>query len=317
MNALCIIPARGGSQGIPDKNLQPVGGISLIRRAVRAAKASACALTVVSSDDERIAQEARAEGVLAIDRAPETATDEASSESCLLDALERIDGNWDVIVMVQCTAPFVEGRDIDGCLERIREGCDSAFAGCRFHHFLWVATPLGMAAVNHDESDRPRRQDLLRREFLEAGSVYAMRTDGLLRCQHRFFGRIGCHELPAGRVLEIDSPADLLLARAMVDARIPDRPSVVYVDIDGTICCSPPDGDYRRAVPVPEKIAAVNALRRAGHTVIYWTARGTLSGTDHEDLTRRQLAAWGAEFDALRTGKATYDLLYDDRARRL
>jgi dTDP-glucose 4,6-dehydratase len=89
---------------------------------------------------------------------------------------------------------------------------------------------------------------------------------------------------------------------------------VVRVDIDGTIATLAGDGDYAKAEPIHENIRVVNALKRAGHTVVMWTARGTVTGIDWKDVTVRQLRAWGVEFDGLEFGKPAFDMLIDDRA---
>lgn len=233
MKALCIIPARGGSKGIPSKNLQPVGGGTLLRRAAIAAKGSCCELVVVSTDDEAIAAEACRAGAFVVGRDPATASDEASSESCLLDALKRIGaGDWypltpsprypvvpwrfDVLVMVQCTSPFVEPQDIDACVELVDQNWECAFAASRFHGFLWQVEAKNAWPTNHQLAVRPRRQDL-RPQFLEAGSVYAMRLAGFLKNRHRFFGRVALHEIPIERAFEIDTTEDLRRARALCD----------------------------------------------------------------------------------------------------
>ena len=92
------------------------------------------------------------------------------------------------------------------------------------------------------------------------------------------------------------------------------------IDIDGTICHERymPDGikkDYENHVPIPERIAKVNALYDAGHTIKYMTARGITSGVDYEPLTHRQLMAWGAKYHELSVGKKEhYDIWIDDKA---
>ncbi len=88
---------------------------------------------------------------------------------------------------------------------------------------------------------------------------------------------------------------------------------VIYVDIDETICETPEDRDYTKSVPIPERIAKVNQLYENGHTIVYWTARGTKTGLEWTDLTRNQLIEWGAKFHDLKLGKPYYDLFVDDR----
>ena len=90
--ALVLIPARGGSKGIPGKNLQQVGGVPLVCRSIRAAKASnGVGRVVVSTDDDAIAEAAAAEGAGVIRRPAAIAGDTASSESALLHALELLE----------------------------------------------------------------------------------------------------------------------------------------------------------------------------------------------------------------------------------
>jgi len=88
------------------------------------------------------------------------------------------------------------------------------------------------------------------------------------------------------------------------------------VDIDGTIC-EGANGDYNNSRPLNDRIAKINALYDEGHTIIYWTARGAVSGTDWAELTYQQLKMWGCKFHELRMGKPHYDVWVDDKAQWL
>lgn len=87
----------------------------------------------------------------------------------------------------------------------------------------------------------------------------------------------------------------------------------LIVDIDGTICKTV-NGDYANSVPILDRINYVNKLYDAGNTIIYWTARGSVSGIDWKDKTISQLAAWGCKFSELRFNKPAYDMWIDDKA---
>ena len=311
MNVVVVIPARGGSKGIPRKNLQEVGGLSLVARSVRTALAADVALVCVTTDSQGIADAAREAGALIHHERPETAGDTVLNDVAVLECLDEIDGKWSVVVMLQPTAPFTEPEDIDGCVALVRGGYDSAFAGCRSRGFLWRRSPLSAAGINHEATTRQRRQDRPP-EWLEAGSVYAMRADGFKEHRFRFFGSVGIHEVPARRVFEIDTPGELQLARRLCPTE-PRPGEVVYVDIDGTICQTA-GTDPRMAVPIPEQVARFNRLHDMGCHVVYWTARGTLTGLDWSVLTKKQLSAWGCRYDAVEFGKPFYDRFYDDRA---
>ena len=86
-----------------------------------------------------------------------------------------------------------------------------------------------------------------------------------------------------------------------------------YIDLDNTLCRTD-STNYAAAVPIPERIAAVNGLKAAGHPVVIWTARGSVSKIDHRALTEGQLAAWGVAYDELLLGKPAYDQYIDDKS---
>lgn len=92
---------------------------------------------------------------------------------------------------------------------------------------------------------------------------------------------------------------------------------IYIVDIDQTICSTPKiDGKHRYdlAIPINHRIARINNLYDAGHTVIYWTARGASTGFDWSELTDKQLKDWGCKFHEVRLGKPSYDVWIDDKA---
>ena len=88
---------------------------------------------------------------------------------------------------------------------------------------------------------------------------------------------------------------------------------VLYVDIDETICVSPPDRDYSKARPIFDRIKKINELYDEGNTVVYWTARGTGTGIDWREVTERQFEEWGVKYHDLRLGKPMYDLFICDK----
>lgn len=92
---------------------------------------------------------------------------------------------------------------------------------------------------------------------------------------------------------------------------------IFIVDIDQTICHTPSvDGKHRYdlSMPYPQRIEKINELYNQGHTIIYWTARGSSSGINQFQLTWEQLQNWGALFHEVRLGKPTYDVWIDDKA---
>ncbi|MFC4138196.1 MULTISPECIES: acylneuraminate cytidylyltransferase [unclassified Microbacterium] len=218
---VAIIPARGGSKGVPGKNLRRVGGVPLVARAVRAA-ASAVDLVVVSTDDAEIADVSRAAGARVIDRPAELAGDDASSESALLHVLDVLEADGlqaSTVVFVQATSPFIPADGITEAVALIEGGTyDSVFSACETYGFLWRRDAGGAAvAINHDAAHRPRRQD---REphYLETGAFYAFDAVGFRRFRHRFFGLVGIVTVPEHTAIEIDDEHHLALAEALAAA---------------------------------------------------------------------------------------------------
>ena len=217
--ALALIPARGGSKGIPGKNLQEVEGVSLVGRSVQAALASTrVSRVVVSTDDDAIAAAARSHGAEVVRRPEHLAGDTASSESALLHALEQLamDGPLPPqLVFLQCTSPFTSGEQIDQVLAALdAPAVNSSFAVAAWHGFLWRGDGRG---INHDpQQPRQRRQDL-EPAYLETGAIYAMDMAAFRDSGSRFCPPwqpvVLEHPGP-----EIDTPSDLALCRALVQA---------------------------------------------------------------------------------------------------
>src|SRR5690606_31791734 len=239
-SAIVIIPARGGSQGVPLKNLARVDGITLVGRAVQAASAApSVASVVVSTDHEEIAAEARSHGARVVARPPELAGGTASSESALLHVLERVEaGDGDlppqeippVTVLVQCTSPFIDPADLDAAIRTVSAGeKDVVVAVAETHDFQWriddgVASPVG-----HTTDYRPRRQERAP-HYRETGAFYVMRTEGFRQGSTRFFGDVGIQPVAPEWAIEIDEPRDRWLARQLVDQVTDATPAPIDVD---------------------------------------------------------------------------------------
>ncbi|CAN5261312.1 N-acylneuraminate cytidylyltransferase [soil metagenome] len=240
MSVVAIIPARGGSKGVPSKNLQRVGGIPLITRAIIAAKSSGLIDRIlVSTDDSAIARAALAAGAEVVDRPAALSGDTATSESALLHALDSLGSAPEITVFLQATSPFIGALDLAEAIERVRQGeQDVVFSAVETYGFLWSLTEGGALGVNHDHRVRPRRQD---REphYLETGAFYVMRTEGFRAAGHRFFGTVGVAIVEPGTAIEIDTPEELRVAAALaplVDSAAHASPmevDAVVTDFDG------------------------------------------------------------------------------------
>ncbi|MET9447886.1 N-acylneuraminate cytidylyltransferase [Streptomyces cinerochromogenes] len=317
---LAVIPARGGSKGVPAKNLAPVGGVPLVVRAVRECRATRLVTdVVVSTDDQAIAAAAREAGAEVVLRPAAIAGDTATSEAAVLHAMETHEtlhgACVDVVLLVQCTSPFLVREDIDAVAAAVAEnGADTAVTVAPFHGFVWRdAEGEGGAGVNHDKSYRPRRQDRPQ-DFLETGAAYAMHAAGFREHHHRFFGHTELVRTDPARVLEIDDPHDLARARALAPLFDADRPGslpayddidAVVLDFDGTQTDDRVliDSDGREFVAVHRGDGlGIAALRRSGlkllvlsteqNPVVAARARKlqipVLHGIDRKDLALKQ-----------------------------
>jgi N-acylneuraminate cytidylyltransferase len=283
---VAIIPARGGSKGVPRKNLRRVGGVPLIERAVRtASETDGIDLVVVSTDDDEIAAVSEAAGARVVRRPADISGDTASSESAILHALDVLEGEGEpaeVVAFLQATSPFIAQDALSGAVREVRERrADSVFAAHETYGFLWSRRGRGESsdegradagaavALNHDAAHRPRRQD---REphFLETGAFYVFRADGFREARHRFFGRIRIAEVPEWTAIEIDDEQQLRIARALAalhesPERVPVR--AIVTDFDGvhTDDTATVDADGVERVRVSrEDGMGVSLLRRAG-----------------------------------------------------
>lgn len=324
---LAVIPARGGSKGVPAKNLAQVGGVPLVVRAVRACLASSeVTAVVVTTDAPAVAEAARAAGeafgetgrLHCVQRPEAIAGDTATSEAAVLHALDTYEAEHgrtvDVVLLVQCTSPFIAREDIDGVAAAVaREGADTAVTVAPFHGFLWrdgTKVEDHNYGVNHDKAVRPRRQDRPE-DLLETGAAYAMDVAGFRTHRHRFFGHTALVRTDPARVLEIDDPHDLARARALAPlldpAPLPTREDIdaVVLDFDGTQTDDRVliDSDGRETVAVHRGDGlGIAALRKAGVPLLILSTEQNpvvaarahklrvpvLHGIDRKDLALKQ-----------------------------
>lgn len=232
---VAVIPARGGSKGVPGKNLRRVGGIPLIGRAVAAARGvPQIDRVVVSTDDDEIAAVAREWGAEIVDRPAFLAGDTASSESALLHTLDTLRARGvetGILVFLQATSPFIEPADLSDAIGRVAAGsADVVFSAVESWGFIWRHADDGMAGINHDPAARPRRQDR-RPQYLETGAFYVLDAAGFRVAKHRFFGTVGVALVEERHALEIDTAEQLRIANAIAPLVSP----VAALDVDALV----------------------------------------------------------------------------------
>lgn len=201
---LGITPARGGSKGVPRKNVRPIHGRPLIAWTIDAARSSRLIdRYVVSTEDSEIAAVARGLGAEILDRPAELATDEAMTADVLAHALTRIDA--DTVVLLQATSPVRDPGLIDRCIERFLETRpDSLATG-----FMCTYLPYG--------KNTQRRQDL-DGFFYDDGNVYVIRADAI-RTGDRYGAKLEYVLLDREQNVEIDDEFDFWIAEQVLKRR--------------------------------------------------------------------------------------------------
>ena len=226
---IAIIPARGGSKGIKNKNLKEINNESILSRTIKAAKNSKTIDHVfVSSDNKEILDESERNKANSLLRKKELSLDQTATEPVILDSIHQIEekvGEVSIIVILQCTSTFTTSKEIDkvvSFLEQNKSQHDAAFAASYFHGFVWKYNEKEKLAkgVNHISSQpRQRRQDLYSKQYLELGSVYAIQKKAFITSHSRFGHNPKPIEVNSiNSYLEIDTLEDLKIARLIAKA---------------------------------------------------------------------------------------------------
>lgn len=218
---LAVIAARGGSKGIPHKNLLDLCGKPLIAWTVEQARAArGVDVVAVSSDSDDILAAAETAGAVGVRRPDDISGDLASSESAWLHALDSVDarmGRFDRVVALQATSPIRESVDIERALETFdREHLDSLLSVCEVEdYFNWRIGANGPEPINYDYRNRRMRQQIEKR-YLENGSFYVLIPSLLREQSNRLGGKIGFHVMERHKMFQIDRPEDVKLCAAIM-----------------------------------------------------------------------------------------------------
>jgi len=223
-NVVAIILARGGSKGIPGKNIIDFCGKPLIVWTIEQLQQSRGINSIwVSSDSEKILSVSETFGAEIIHRPAEISGDVATSESGWLHALDYIEnkvGCVDLVVAPQVTSPLRESADIErGLKDFHKQKCDSMFS-CSVAEdlFFWKKMPGGkLKSINYDYKNRKCRQDISK-QYIENGSFYLFKPEVLQEYNNRFGCKIGMTEMEFWKMFEIDSMEDLKICEALMKA---------------------------------------------------------------------------------------------------
>lgn len=223
---LFLIPARGGSKGFPGKNLALLGGIPLVGRAVRTARAAAGhfpgSRVVCSTDDARIAEAAREWGAeVPFLRPAELATDTATSMDVVLHALDQAGAGIETVVLIQPTSPLTDPEDVVQAINLLQECGAPIVSIVEVEHPLeWNYSILKDGTLKQVLDGEPVfRRQTARKVVRLNGAIYAAGA-AWLRKYRSFIGpRTLGLLMPIERSIDIDSPLDLDIASAIISAK--------------------------------------------------------------------------------------------------
>lgn len=211
MNIVSVILARGGSKGIPRKNIIDINGKPLLWYSITSSQKSDVNKTFVSTDDEEIAKLSLELGTGIVMRPPEISDDTSSSEEALIHFAKTI--SFDFLVFIQPTSPLLHYSDINKGIKMMSE-YDSVFSGYKEE---WTSRwSSDMKPINWNGIDRPRRQDA-DDVFIENGAFYITSREKLLKSKNRYSGKIGCVEMPVYRSFQLDTYDDLNFLRGIMN----------------------------------------------------------------------------------------------------
>ena len=214
MKIVSLILARGGSKGIPRKNLIPLNGKPLLYYSITNSLKAEVNETWVSTEDSEMKKTSLRYGAKVLDRPLEISTDTSKCEEALLHFAANVD--FDILVFIQNTSPLVSPEEINNGIRKVKSGeFDSVFSAYLEH---WVPrwstdiTPIGW-----NTSARPRRQQKPE-VYVENGAFYITTRKNLLESGIRYSGKIGIVEMPFSRSFQIDTIDEARLIEKLMRA---------------------------------------------------------------------------------------------------
>lgn len=218
---VAIIPARGGSKGVPRKNIKILAGKPLIAWTIDEAKKSAYLDRVfVSTEDEEIAEISKKCGAEVVKRPEELAIDTAKAEPVIEQVIGHLEKNEnydsDAVVLLQPTSPLRLVRHINESVKKFLEGkYDSLISVCPSHVLIWRDKKDGAVPVNYDFKKRKRRQDS-EPEYRENGAIYVFDKRKFMEEKTIPCGRVGLYVMPVENSFEIDEEFDFWLCEEII-----------------------------------------------------------------------------------------------------
>lgn len=225
-----VIPARGGSKGLPRKNVRLLAGVPLIAHTIRAAlQASRLDVVVVSTEDREIAEIAAACGAQVVSRPMELATDTVQNTSVVRHVMEVLGDQVSHVALLQPTSPLRLAMDIDACLAPLLAGsARSVMTVTPAEHHpgkTLLLTAEGVATPYTCEADMEARRQDLPLVYRQNGAVYALGAEDFLASNRFILFPSRAHVMPPERSIDIDGEFDLYLAEKLLERATLSSPS--------------------------------------------------------------------------------------------
>jgi CMP-N-acetylneuraminic acid synthetase len=224
MKYLLVVPARGGSKGLPGKNIYPLFGVPLILWTIKSAIESQVGDIVVTTDGEdikKVVSEYNGKNVSIIDRPHFYASDEIPLAPTIIHAYETLTefhegvfrSSYDVVITLQPTSPFRNAQDIKNAVKIFEETkCDSLLSVIEDHHSVWERSPWGtVVPVRERQSNRQYERPM----YIANGAIFITKRDTLLKQRNRIGGKVEVYVMPFDRSFDIHTKEDIELAECL------------------------------------------------------------------------------------------------------
>ncbi len=332
---LALIPARGGSKSVPHKNIRSMLGKPMMAHSIEQAHAARTVTrTIVSTDSALYAEIARTYGAEApFLRPAEFAEDNSTDLEVFQHALSWLREQESYVpefcLHLRPTHPVRKIEDIDAIVQLLIDRPDldsvrSIVLAPETPYKMWSRSGDGLLAPILTDGppeayNMPRQA--LPQVFLQAASIDAVRSRVVVECNsmtgEHIYGYAVSDMFDIDTESDFDAACERLreagVATGGIGGDTAVTPLTLCFDMDGVICTLAPTTQYDIAQPREDVVALMRSLHELGHRIVIATARGSTTGIDWGDLTRRQLAQWGVPYHDLHFGKPAADLYIDDR----
>ena len=223
-NFIAIIPARGGSKGLKNKNILKINSIPLIAYSIKAAKKSKKIIDVyVSTDSSRIAKVSKKYGAKVIKRPKYLSSDKAKQDDVIKHAIKKINTINNIqlqnIVLLQATSPIREKEDIDNCISLFEKtNHDCVFSSVKLDICLWRKEKKIIKPINFKVEKRGNRQ-LAPIDLVENGSIYVSKTKAYFTKRMRFGKSCDTYQMKSFTIFEIDNFEEFKIIEMMINSK--------------------------------------------------------------------------------------------------